>query len=348
MTKNNNLYENSHRKRYKEAKPLRIFACSLIFFLFFASPSITFGKEMSDEEAFQKRMELYKRVELTTQIPWYYIAAVDHYERSIRYVRKDMPSPSGVTGIYIKPVQWAGWLNPNQNNPSLISIDLFNGFGIDGNGDGKADMNDDEDIIYSFANQILKYGIDEDHFRIALWDYYKRDRAVGLIMEKANLYRHFGKLDLNAKTFPIPHRFNYSYRDTWGDRRGWGGRRIHEGTDIFAGYGVPVRSTCYGIVELKGWNKFGGWRVGIRDINNTYHYFAHLNGYAKDLHVGQIVEPGMLIGSVGSTGYGPPGTSGKFPPHLHYGMYKDNGYSEWSFDPFPHLKQWERMDRRKR
>jgi len=327
---------------------LRIFISFLIFFLLFASPDTTFGKEVSEEEAYQKRMDLYKRVELTTQIPWYYIAAVDHYERSIRYARKDIPKPSGVTGIYIKPVQWAGWLNPNQTDPSPLSVELFNGFGVDGNGDGKANLNDDEDIIYTFANHILKYGVDEDHFRIALWDYYKRDKAVGLIMEKAKLYRHFGKLDLNDKSFPIPLRFNYSYRDTWGDRRGWGGRRIHEGTDIFAGYGVPVRSTCYGIVEMKGWNKFGGWRVGIRDINNTYHYFAHLNGYAKDLHVGQIVEPGTLIGSVGSTGYGPPGTSGKFPPHLHYGMYKDNGYGEWSFDPYPLLRQWERSDRRKK
>ncbi|WP_297992138.1 M23 family metallopeptidase, partial [uncultured Anoxybacillus sp.] len=63
---------------------------------------------------------------------------------------------------------------------------------------------------------------------------------------------------------------------------------------------------------------------------------------------GSIVEPGMLIGSVGSSGYGPPGTSGKFPPHLHYGMYKDNGYTEWSFDPYPYLKQWERQERMKK
>ena len=27
-----------------------------------------------------------------------------------------------------------------------------------------------------------------------------------------------------------------------------------------AGHGVPVRSTCYGIVEVKGWNPYGGWR----------------------------------------------------------------------------------------
>jgi peptidoglycan LD-endopeptidase LytH len=26
-------------------------------------------------------------------------------------------------------------------------------------------------------------------------------------------------------------------------------------------------------------------------------------------------------------------------------MYKDNGLTEWSFDPYPHLRQWERKDR---
>ena len=86
---------------------------------------------------------------------------------------------------------------------------------------------------------------------------------------------------------------------------------------------------------------------GIRDIYNIYHYYAHLNGYADDLKLGDIVKPGDVLGSVGSSGYGPPGTSGKFPPHLHYGMYKDNGYSEWAFDPYPYLRRWEKMARSK-
>ncbi|MBD2786716.1 peptidase M23, partial [Xenorhabdus sp. 3] len=47
----------------------------------------------------------------------------------------------------------------------------------------------------------------------------------------------------------------------------------------------------------------------------------------------------------GSTGYGPPGTAGKFPPHLHFGIYKDNGYTEWAFDPYMHLSLWERKER---
>ncbi|NEU03096.1 peptidase M23, partial [Escherichia coli] len=55
-----------------------------------------------------------------------------------------------------------------------------------------------------------------------------------------------------------------------------------------------------------------------------------------------------VIGSVGSSGYGPPGTAGKFPPHLHYGMYKDNGRTEWSFDPYPHLRAWERYEYQKK
>src|SRR5699024_9536665 len=142
---------------------------------------------------------------------------------------------------------------------------------------------------------------------------------------------------------PVAMDHNYSYRSTWGDSRGFGGLRIHEGTDIFAGYGTPVKSTTYGVVELKGWNLYGGWRIGIRDIFNIYHYYVHLNGYRYDIKVGQVVQPVDVLGSVGSTGYGPPGTSVKLPPHLHYGMYKDNEDSEWSFDHYPYLRKWERM-----
>ena len=296
-------------------------------------------------DEYQERMKLYKKVETITHIPWYYLAAIDQYERNIRQVRKDLPKAESVIGIYFTPEKWAGPTNPNltEENPAIIQF--FNGMGVDGDGDGKASLKSDEDVLYAFANYLLSYGTDHDNIKIGLWNYYHRDKTVGIIAGKAKIYRHFGRLDLNAHVFPMPLRSNHSYRSTWGDARGWGGRRIHEGTDIFANYGVPVRATNYGIVEMKGWNNFGGWRVGIRDINNTYHYFAHLSGFAKDLKVGQIVEPGTLIGGVGSTGYGPPGTSGKFPPHLHYGMYKDNGNTEWSFDPTPHLRMWKQQER---
>lgn len=312
-------------------------------------PSVQHAHAETDQQAiYAKRLELYKEIEAATNIPWYYMAAVDQYERSLRQSRRDLPKAEGLTGIYYKPEEWVGPLNPNLEDENPLSIKYFNGFGIDGNGDGKASMKDDEDVLFAFANFILSYGTDHDNIKIGLWDYYKRDKTVGIIIGKSEIYKKYGRLDLDSHAFPVPLRSDYSYRNTWGDARGWGGRRMHEGTDIFAHYGVPVRATSYGIVEMKGWNRFGGWRIGIRDINNNYHYFAHLSGFSKDLKVGQIVEPGMVIGGVGSSGYGPPGTSGKFPPHLHYGMYRDNGYTEWSFDPFPHLKLWERQERARR
>ncbi|WP_066399515.1 M23 family metallopeptidase [Cytobacillus eiseniae] len=304
--------------------------------------------ETNETSIYDQRMELYKRVELVTNIPWYYLAGIDQYERNVRQSRRDLPKAEGITGIYFKPEIWAGPLNPDYQDENPLSIRFFNGMGMDGNGDGLASSTSDEDVLFAFANYLLSYGTEHDHIKMGLWDYYKRDKTVGIIVGKAQIYKHFGRLNLDDHAFPVPLRSNYSYKNTWGAARGWGGRRIHEGTDIFADYGVPVRSTAYGIIEMKGWNRFGGWRIGIRDINNNYHYFAHLSGFAKDLKLGQIVEPGMLIGGVGSSGYGPPGTSGKFPPHLHYGIYKDNGYTEWSFDPYPHLRLWERQERQKK
>ncbi|MFD1708641.1 M23 family metallopeptidase [Siminovitchia sediminis] len=317
-----------------------------IFFILFTGVTVN-AKEMTDAEIYEKRMELYKKNEAATGVPWFFIAAIDQYERSIRHVRDDLPKPDGIHGMYFEPEQWSGPLNPDQEDQSPLSISFFHGMGKDGNGDGIADRENEEDVLYAAADYISRYGVDDARVRLALWNYYKRDKTVGAIMTNAKIYRTMNRIDLNERAFPIPKGWNYTYHNTWGDRRGWGGRRIHEGTDIFADYGVPVRSAAYGVVELKGWNKYGGWRVGIRDLNNTYHYYAHLSGFADDLKIGDVVKPGDVIGSVGSSGYGPPGTSGKFPPHLHYGMYKDNGKKEWSFDPYPHLKAWERLERKK-
>lgn len=295
-----------------------------------------------------ERMAFYLKQEALTLIPWYYIAAVDQYERNIQEVRKDIPKRDGLISIHYPPEYWAGELNPNPQDSSLDSIRFFNGKGLDGNGDGAADRDADEDIIYTMTQYLQSYGHTEDDFRIALWDFYKNEKAVHQVLTIAKMYKHFQTLDLSKKVFPLPLYHSYSYRSTWGDRRGWGGRRIHEGTDIFASYGVPVRATSYGIIEVMGWNKYGGWRVGIRDAHNSYHYFAHLSGFNKELKEGMIVEPGTVIGYVGSSGYGKPGTSGKFPPHLHYGIYKFNGRTEWAYDPYPSLRRWEQQGKRRK
>ncbi|WP_158737821.1 M23 family metallopeptidase [Alteribacillus sp. YIM 98480] len=330
-------------------KSLFLFYSLIICFSFFPFTDKGNAAEKSAEDIYKDRLALYKEMEAVTQVPWYWLAGVDTYEKGLRRARNDREKADGVINIYFSPKEWAGPLNPNLEAETPTEIALFDGIGLDGNGNGKASLHEDADVLFTFANYLSDYGYDDDNIQIGLWEYYQRDQAVNIITGHARIYKKYNRIDLDDEhAFPVPLNYNYSYRSTWGDTRGWGGRRIHEGTDIFAGHRTPVRATSYGIVELKGWNKFGGWRLGIRDLSNTYHYYAHLSGFEDGINKGDIVSPGDVIGYVGSSGYGKPGTQGKFPPHLHYGMYRDNGYSEWSFDPYPSLKSWEQRDRRRR
>lgn len=343
------VYQDTHKECSKEmnfvsrgSTKVLIIVFSLLFTLF--HPYLIRADDV-DEDIYKERMALYKKTEALTQVPWYYIAAVDQYERQVLNLNKGEDEP--LISIQIPPEVWFGPGN-NAFVKDEFVIGFFNGKGKDGNGNQKADPAEPEDVLYSMAMILAEYGPTDDDIRIGLWNFYKRDLTVQTIKNTAKVFKEYSQIHFDDRDFPLDMDFNYSYNNTWGDRRGFGGVRIHEGTDIFADYGTPVKSTTYGVVELKGWNLYGGWRIGIRDIYNIYHYYAHLSSYNDELQVGQVVKPGDILGKVGSSGYGPPGTSGKFPPHLHYGMYKDNGKSEWSFDPYPYLKRWERMTKNKK
>lgn len=309
----------------------------IVFICFTPTLSFAAGKE---DDIYQKRLALYKKTEAVTNIPWYYLAAIDQYERNILSNQEE----EKIISIAIPDEVWFGIGNITLN-PKEEIVKFFDGIGRDGNGDGFSNPQNDEDVLYTMANYLASFGLAKEDIKIGLFRFYKRDLSVKTIMNTARIFKKFQTLQLDEREFPVATEHNYSYKNNWGDRRGYGGLRIHEGTDIFADYGTPVKATTYGVVEIKGWNRFGGWRIGIRDIFNVYHYYAHLNSYDDKIEVGQIVQPGDVLGSVGSSGYGPPGTAGKFPPHLHYGMYKDNGYKEWSFDPYPYLRRWEQISK---
>ena len=167
--------------------------------------------------------------------------------------------------------------------------------------------------------------------------------TVNQIATIAKLYKHFETIELDEHVFPIPKGYNYSYRGTWGSSRGWGGRRIHEGTDIFAGYGVPVVATSYGVIEMMGWNEYGGWRIGIRDNHNTYHYFAHLAYFDKGIKEGDIVKARNTAWYVGSTDMEKKGHPGNSLPifitECINTMVELNGHSI----RIPALRNWERQ-----
>ena len=136
-------------------------------------------------------------------------------------------------------------------------------------------------------------------------------------------------------------RLSVSFEDSWMFDRSYGGERGHEGTDIMPSVNEPGRfpvvSMTDGIVESKGWLELGGYRLGIRAPHGAYFYYAHLDFYA-DIEEGDTINAGDLLGFMGDTGYGTEeGTRGKFPVHLHVGIYLYQNEQEISVNPYPAL-----------
>ena len=49
-----------------------------------------------------------------------------------------------------------------------------------------------------------------------LWEYYRRAKTVDLISEYAQIYKHYGRINLEGNAFPLPIRSDHSYRSTFG------------------------------------------------------------------------------------------------------------------------------------
>ena len=136
-----------------------------------------------------------------------------------------------------------------------------------------------------------------------------------------------------------------TFEDSWMFDRTYKEERGHEGTDIMSSENkrgvLPVISITDGVVQNKGWLELGGYRIGIRSPHGTYFYYAHLDSYA-DIEEGDEVKAGDLLGFMGDTGYGTEeGTRGKFPVHLHLGIYIYDNDREISVNPYPALKYLE-------
>ncbi len=328
-----------HNKHFKLISAVSASVISLFI------PFTALAQSSTEVQLQQPVPDWYQRAARQFQVNWWLLSALDVYGATTHpepgVIRpKGLPLP--IVGYRFSSPEWQGLFNPVDHDTLPRRISLFEGRGLDGDADGKADQDNPYDRVFAIARWLRGGGPTEQEQTNVLWHQFNNPNAVERVVALSNVYRKFETLQLSERAFPVHKRYSYSFRDTWGEGRNFGGRRIHEGTDIFAGYGTPVLSTCYGYVELIGWNRLGGWRIGLRSADNTYFYYAHLSAYAKGIKQGVIVRPGQVLGYVGSSGYGKPGTSGKFPPHLHFGIYKDTGMREWAFDPYPLLKQWEK------
>lgn len=154
----------------------------------------------------------------------------------------------------------------------------------------------------------------------------------------------------DAEYFPVAEfdsapELSVTFEDSWMFERTYGGTRGHEGTDIIPAVNergiYPVVSMTDGTVSRIGWLELGGYRIGIQTPGGAYFYYAHLDSYAG-LSEGDRVHAGDFLGFMGDSGYGEEGTRGKFPVHLHLGIYLSSDGEEISVNPYPVLKYTER------
>lgn len=115
--------------------------------------------------------------------------------------------------------------------------------------------------------------------------------------------------------------------DTWGASRGT--LRKHEGQDMFAPQGTPVRSVGDGyVIRTASGMPLGGTIVVVAGRGGRVYYYAHLERHAPGIETGAPVSSSTILGYVGKTGNAE-GT----PPHLHFGMYTATG----AINPLPLL-----------
>ena len=124
---------------------------------------------------------------------------------------------------------------------------------------------------------------------------------------------------------PVAAGYGYSHFEDFGVRRSYGFARRHLGNDLMGGLGTPIVAVEGGVVEVMGWNQYGGWRVGIRSFDSRrYYYYAHLqkdHPFAEGLQEGDMVQAGDLIGFMGRTGYSTKENVNNIEcVHLHFGM----------------------------
>ncbi len=134
------------------------------------------------------------------------------------------------------------------------------------------------------------------------------------------------KTTYGLKAFsPIAAGYGYSHCSDFGNSRSFGFARKHLGHDMMGGLGTPIVAVEGGVIEAMGWNRYGGWRIGIRSFDaKRYYYYAHLQKdkpFAPGLKVGDTVQAGDLIGFMGRSGYSDKENVNNIETvHLHFGM----------------------------
>jgi murein DD-endopeptidase MepM/ murein hydrolase activator NlpD len=113
--------------------------------------------------------------------------------------------------------------------------------------------------------------------------------------------------------FPVAGQANFSH--DWWYPRFTPAFHLHEGTDIFAAAGTPVRSPADGVLKQAN-GPVGGLASYVTADDGTYYYMAHLAGYPPEQKTGDRVKVGDIVGFNGDSGNAQGGS-----PHVHFEIH---------------------------
>ena len=113
----------------------------------------------------------------------------------------------------------------------------------------------------------------------------------------------------------------------------------HEAVDILVPRNTPIHAVDNGTIAKLFVSKAGGLTVYQFDPSSELcYYYAHLERYADDLHEGNAIRKGDVIGYVGTSGNAPKNT-----PHLHFAVFHLDERKHWwqgtALDPYRVFKE---------
>lgn len=108
---------------------------------------------------------------------------------------------------------------------------------------------------------------------------------------------------------------------------GWdsqGFRSGHDGIDIGAPWGTPIRAAAAGVIMFAGWGDPDGYGAFIEQVSEggARLQYGHISAWF--VSPGQFVQAGQIIGEVGSAG----SSTG---PHLHFRVHNPGPVDPWQW-----------------
>lgn len=300
-------------------------------------------------------MPFYLGAQKKYNVPWYYLASM-HYQET-RFGSDLSESSAGAVGhMQFMKCTWTGWSAPGCSGATKdmlfnkAIIKKYNGYGIDANGDGKADPWNPHDAIFAAGNYLHKLGFKESNATSvykALKQYGGGENAgwyADEVTVRAKKFKEEAKYSgsesgsmgpikvTGASDSPMMPLKTYRVTSSFGARElcvktKYGVQcktEIHKAMDLAAPTGTPIMAITDGEVVRSnnncgvgdhscgmGWGNF----VWSKQVINGKPYEAVYAHMTKVLVSSGKVKKGQVIGLVGNTG-------DSYGSHLHIEIHR--------------------------